>query len=94
MTHRYLETMAAGCIPWGHAPEELCRLFEYNPVLEIDRGDPLKLIGGIRPRSSTPFWRILRNTKTWLIGIGCVYSRPQRGRFGSRLCFAVSTGWD
>lgn len=36
MTHRYVEAMAAGCLPVGHAPAELIELFGYNPVAEID----------------------------------------------------------
>ncbi|WP_426374572.1 hypothetical protein ACN9MI_21165 [Rhodococcoides fascians] len=40
-THRYLESMAAGCIVLGHAPRDLVDLFGYNPVVEVDWQDPL-----------------------------------------------------
>ena len=40
MTLRYLQSMAAKCLVVGHAPEEMVRLFGYNPVVEIDMGDP------------------------------------------------------
>jgi hypothetical protein len=34
VTYRYFEVMAAGCIPVGVAPRELCDLFGFNPVVE------------------------------------------------------------
>lgn len=34
VTFRYFEAMAAGCVPVGRAPKELCDLFGYNPVVE------------------------------------------------------------
>ena len=40
MTLRYLQSMASQCLVVGHAPEEMTRLFGYNPVVEIDMGDP------------------------------------------------------
>lgn len=40
MTLRYLQSMASKCVVVGHAPEEMVRLFGYNPVVEIDMGDP------------------------------------------------------
>ena len=36
MTQRYLDAMASGCLPVGHAPAELIELFGYNPVVEVD----------------------------------------------------------
>ncbi len=39
-THRYFESMAAGCVLVGHAPRELVDLFGYNPVIEADMTDP------------------------------------------------------
>lgn len=35
-THRYLESMASGCLVLGHAPADLVDLFGYNPVIEAD----------------------------------------------------------
>ena len=40
LTLRYLESIAAGCIIVGHAPQELVDLFGYNPVIEADLNDP------------------------------------------------------
>lgn len=41
MTVRYLQSMASKCLIVGHAPEEMIRLFGYNPVIEIDMKDPV-----------------------------------------------------
>ncbi|MFU8945159.1 glycosyltransferase [Mycetocola zhadangensis] len=38
-THRYLESMASGCLVLGHAPADLIELFGYNPVIEADIHD-------------------------------------------------------
>lgn len=38
-THRYLESMASGCLVLGHAPADLIDLFGYNPVIEADMAD-------------------------------------------------------
>lgn len=38
-THRYLESMASGCLVLGHAPADLVDLFGYNPVIEADVTD-------------------------------------------------------
>lgn len=35
-THRYLESMASGCLILGHAPGDLIDLFGYNPVIEAE----------------------------------------------------------
>lgn len=40
MTVRYLQSMVSKCLIVGHAPEEMIRLFGYNPVIEIERQDP------------------------------------------------------
>ena len=40
MTMRYLQSMASKCLIVGHAPEEMIRMFGYNPVIEIDWNDP------------------------------------------------------
>jgi hypothetical protein len=44
MTHRYLESMASGCLVLGHAPAELIRLMGYNPVIEVDWSDPVRQV--------------------------------------------------
>jgi hypothetical protein len=40
MTIRYLQSMISKCLIVGHAPSEMVQLFGYNPVVEIDNGDP------------------------------------------------------
>ncbi|WUH89653.1 hypothetical protein OG900_05480 [Streptomyces sp. NBC_00433] len=40
MTHRYLESIASGCLVVGHAPTELVELMGYNPVVEVDWSAP------------------------------------------------------
>ncbi|MBA4311485.1 MAG: hypothetical protein C0417_02535 [Chlorobiaceae bacterium] len=44
MTIRYLQSMVSKCLLLGHAPQEMIRLFGYNPVIEIDSQDPVKQI--------------------------------------------------
>jgi hypothetical protein len=41
-TQRYLESMASGCLVLGHAPAELCDMFGFNPVVEVDWVSPSK----------------------------------------------------
>jgi hypothetical protein len=40
MTNRYLQSMVSKCLVLGKAPEELIRLFGYNPVVEVDMDNP------------------------------------------------------
>ncbi len=40
MTWRYLQSMAAKCLVLGRLPEEMKKLFDYEPVIEIDMNDP------------------------------------------------------
>lgn len=40
LTQRYLESIAAGCILLGRAPQDLIDLFGYNPVIDVDWADP------------------------------------------------------
>jgi hypothetical protein len=47
MTHRYVETMASGCLPVGRAPAELIELFGYNPVVEVDMSSAAQQIRSI-----------------------------------------------
>ncbi|MEZ0092393.1 hypothetical protein [Streptacidiphilus sp. EB129] len=44
LTHRYLESMASGCLLVGHAPPELVRLMGFNPVVEVDWRAPAEQI--------------------------------------------------
>jgi len=44
MTNRYLQSMASKCLIVGHAPQEMVELFAYNPVVEIDRDEPVEQI--------------------------------------------------
>jgi hypothetical protein len=44
MTARYLQSMASRCLVLGHAPDEMVRLFGYNPVVEIDMANPVEQI--------------------------------------------------
>jgi hypothetical protein len=47
MTVRYLQSMVSKCLIVGHAPEEMIRLFGYNPVIEIEMQDPGKQLRSI-----------------------------------------------
>lgn len=40
MTWRYLESMAAKCLVLGRLPEEMKKLFDYDPMIEIDMSNP------------------------------------------------------
>jgi hypothetical protein len=40
LTLRYLQSLASKCLVVGSAPDELVRLFGYNPVIQADMGDP------------------------------------------------------
>jgi hypothetical protein len=40
MTSRYLQSMISKCLIVGHAPSEMVRLLGYNPVVEMDTGNP------------------------------------------------------
>jgi len=42
MTNRYLQSMASKCLIIGHAPQEMIELFEYNPIVEINRDAPVE----------------------------------------------------
>ena len=44
VTHRYFESMASGCLLYGHCPDELQTLFGYNPVVEMDPEQPAQQI--------------------------------------------------
>jgi hypothetical protein len=44
LTHRYLESMASGCLLVGQAPPELVRLMGFNPVVEVDWRAPAQQI--------------------------------------------------
>ena len=40
LTLRYLQSLASKCLVIGSAPEEMVRLFGYNPVIQADLNDP------------------------------------------------------
>ncbi len=40
LTLRYLQSLASKCLVVGSAPEEMVRLFGYNPLIEADLADP------------------------------------------------------
>lgn len=46
VTLRYFESMASKCVIVGKCPLELCDLFGYNPVIEVN--DPAEVVGIVR----------------------------------------------
>lgn len=40
MTMRYLQSMASKCLIVGIRPREMKKLFDYNPLIEVDTRDP------------------------------------------------------
>jgi hypothetical protein len=63
VTHRYFESMAAGCIIIGHAPRELVDLFGYNPVIEADVSDPAAQLEAILREPGAHAGLVERNRK-------------------------------
>lgn len=47
LTQRYWECMLSRIVMVGHAPKELIDLIGYNPVIEMDYGNPVKQITDI-----------------------------------------------
>lgn len=47
MTIRYLQSMASKCLIVGQAPEEMIKLFGYNPGIEADEQNPAKQLCSI-----------------------------------------------
>jgi hypothetical protein len=47
MTWRYMQSMASKCLLLGHAPQEMCELFGYNPVVPIDMENPTEQISDL-----------------------------------------------
>ena len=47
MTNRYLQSMASKCLVLGKAPDEMIRLFGYNPVVDADFNHPVQQIKDI-----------------------------------------------
>lgn len=60
-THRYLESMASGCIVLGHAPADLIDLFGYNPVVEVDWAAPVEQLHEILERYDSYIPLITKN---------------------------------
>lgn len=50
LTQRYLESMVSGCILVGRAPQELIKLFGYDPVIPIDWAHPAEQLRRIIER--------------------------------------------
>jgi hypothetical protein len=42
MTIRYLQSIVSKCLIVGHAPDEMVKLFGYNPVIEINIANPIE----------------------------------------------------
>ena len=69
MTHRYVEAMAAGCLPVGHAPAELVELFGYNPVAEINLASAAQHVRAILDRIED--WKpLIRRNRERLLQVG------------------------
>jgi len=72
MTVRYLQSMISKCLIVGHAPREMVRLFGYNPVIEINMGDPAGQLSHILENYENyiPFieknYRLALENHTWL----------------------------
>jgi hypothetical protein len=90
VTHRYFESMASGCIVFGHCPAELEHLFGYNPVIEMD-GNPIEQIQEILGSVGNYQWLVSKNLETisrlgfWdhrmpMMEIGPQYSAAAAGR--------------
>jgi hypothetical protein len=47
MTNRYLQSMVSKCLIVGHAPDEMIKLFGYNPVVEVDWNDAISQLEAI-----------------------------------------------
>jgi hypothetical protein len=74
-THRYFESMASRCILLGHSPEELCDLFGYNPVVEIETGHEAEQILSILKDPASYQELVDKNYKTVI----------ERGTWASRI---------
>jgi hypothetical protein len=66
MTIRYLQSMLSKCLILGHAPEEMVKLFGYNPVVEIDMRNAVGQIRAILAGYETYFPLIEKNYQTVL----------------------------
>jgi glycosyltransferase involved in cell wall biosynthesis len=71
MTNRYLQSMASKCLIVGHAPQEMLKLFAYNPVVEIDRKAPAEQLKTILDHYSDYIplieknFEVVSNHHTW-----------------------------
>ncbi len=69
MTYRYVQAMAAGCLPIGHAPQELIELFGYNPVVQIDLTAAARDVRAILDRIED--WKpLIRRNRQRLLQVG------------------------
>jgi len=71
MTIRYLQSMAARTLIVGLMPEEMKRLFDHTPVIEVDKKDPLGQIRDILAHFSDHIplieknYQAVRQQHTW-----------------------------
>jgi hypothetical protein len=61
LTLRYLEAMASRCLLIGDPPADACKLFRYNPVVEVDWSDPVGQIKSLLREADAYKFLIERN---------------------------------
>jgi hypothetical protein len=64
MTNRYLQSMVSKCLVVGVLPDEMKRLFDYNPVVELDQKYPAEHLLEILDNFDSYGELIERNYKT------------------------------
>jgi len=64
MTNRYLQSIASKCLIVGHAPQDMIELFDYNPVIEINRDAPVEQLKTILDHYSDYIPLIEKNYET------------------------------
>jgi hypothetical protein len=42
LTNRYLQSMASKCLIIGYKPYDMNKIFSYDPIIEIDKNNPVK----------------------------------------------------
>jgi len=91
VTYRYFEVMAAGCVPVGVAPRELCDLFGFNPVVEATPETLASTVTDIlaEPEKYDPLvarnLARLREVGTWRFRVGAVLDWLRSQGFEGRL---------
>jgi hypothetical protein len=61
LTIRYLQSIASKCIILGHAPDEMIKVFGYNPVIEADMLNPIDQLEDILNNYEQYFQLIEKN---------------------------------